>query len=65
MQIIWLITDIGPGTDTEFEPVVDPDNLFINPGFESGQIAPWGGFKNGVLTFEATEPRNWKFCSKN
>lgn len=56
--------EIGPGTDTEFEPVVDPDNLFINPGFESGQIEPWGGFKNGVQTAEATEPLTGNFVAR-
>jgi hypothetical protein len=57
-------TEIGPGTDTEFEPVIDPDNLFINPGFESGQIEPWGGFKNGVLSIEATEPITGNFVGR-
>lgn len=59
-----LNEDIGPGTDTEFEPVVDPDNLFINPGFESGQIEPWGGFKNGVLSTDATEPLTGNFVGR-
>ncbi len=57
-------SDIGPGTDTEFEPVVDPDNLFINPGFESGQIEPWGGFKNGVVTSESTEMLTGNFAGR-
>lgn len=57
-------TEIGPGTDTEFEPEVDPDNLFVNPGFESGQIEPWGGYKNGVLTSEATEPLTGNFVGR-
>ena len=56
--------NIGPGTDTEFEPVIDPDNFFINPGFESGQIEPWGGFKNGVLTSEATDPLTGNFVGR-
>lgn len=41
--------DIGPGVDTEFEPEVDPDELVQNPGFETGSVAPWGGYKNGVI----------------
>lgn len=57
-------TEIGPGTDTEFEPVIDPDNLFVNPGFESGQIEPWGGFKNGVLSTDATEPLTGNFVGR-
>lgn len=56
--------DIGPGTDTEFEPTVDPDNFFVNPGFESGQIEPWGGYKNGVLTSENTEPLTGNFVGR-
>lgn len=40
---------IGPGVDTEFEPEVDPDELVQNPGFETGSVSPWGGFKNGIL----------------
>lgn len=40
---------IGPGIDTEFEPVANPDELVQNPGFETGTISPWGGFKNGIL----------------
>lgn len=56
--------NIGSGTDTEFEPVVDPDNFFVNPGFESGQKAPWGGFKSGVLSSEATEPLTGNFVGR-
>jgi hypothetical protein len=41
--------EIGPGQDTDFEPEVDPDELVINPGFETGQVSPWGGFKNGLI----------------
>jgi len=41
--------DIGPGEDTEFEPEVDPDEFVENPGFETGQLSPWGGFKNGLI----------------
>ncbi len=41
--------DIGPGQDTEFEPEVDPDEFVQNPGFETGQLSPWDGFKNGLI----------------
>jgi len=41
--------NIGTGVDTNFEPEVDPDELVLNPGFETGLISPWGGFKNGVV----------------
>jgi hypothetical protein len=56
--------DIGPGVDTEFEPVVDPDELLVNGNFETGQIAPWQGFKNGVVAAATTEPYEGKFCGR-
>jgi hypothetical protein len=52
---------IGPGKDTEFIPVVDPDELVVNGNFETGMVAPWGGFKNGVST---TEPKTGAFCGQ-
>lgn len=56
--------DIGPGVDTEFEPIIDPDNLIVNGNFETGQIAPWQGFKNGVVTSATTEPHTGTFCGR-
>ena len=56
--------NIGPGTDTEFEPEVDPDNLFINAGFETGQKAPWGGFKSGAVGAATTEPYQGAFSGR-
>lgn len=55
---------IGPGVDTEFEPVVDPDELLLNGNFEAGQIAPWGGFKNGVVGSATSEPYTGKFSGR-
>lgn len=40
--------EIGPGQDTEFIVPVDENELITNGGFESGEVTPWGGFKNGV-----------------
>lgn len=53
---------IGPGKKPE-EPIVDPDNLIINGGFEAGEIAPWGGFKNNVLQ-DAALAYEGEFCGR-
>lgn len=58
-------TTIGTGVDTDFEPEVDPDELVQNPGFETGLIAPWGGFKNGVVgVSDAFTPFEGNFSSR-
>lgn len=56
--------DIGPGIDTEFAPVVDPDEILVNGNFETGQIAPWQGFKNGVVTSATTDPHSGNFSGR-
>jgi hypothetical protein len=53
--------EIGPGIDTDIVVVVDPDEIIINPGFETGTIAPWQGFKNGLYT---ADPRTGDFAGK-
>jgi hypothetical protein len=53
--------EIGPGIDTDIVVVVDPDEIIINPGFETGTIAPWQGFKNGLYT---ADPRTGAFAGK-
>tara|TARA_B100000809_G_scaffold193813_2_gene192890 strand:+ start:4391 stop:5743 length:1353 start_codon:yes stop_codon:yes gene_type:complete len=45
--------EIGVGIDTDIVVVVDPDELILNPGFETGTITPWQGFKNGLYTEDA------------
>jgi hypothetical protein len=52
---------IGPGVDTSFVPVIDPDELLVNGNFETGMLAPWLGFKNGVST---NEPKTGGFCGQ-
>ena len=54
-------TEIGPGQDTEFTPEIDEDEILINGNFETGAIAPWQGFKNGIYT---ANPNNGGFAGK-
>jgi hypothetical protein len=54
---------IGPGQDTEFIPPVDDGQLLINGGFESAQVQPWGGFKNGVVG-PAANPLTGNFAAR-
>jgi hypothetical protein len=56
--------EIGPGQDTEFVPPVVDGEIFINGGFETAQIAPWGGFKNGVVGIGTTEPLTGNFSGR-
>jgi hypothetical protein len=55
---------IGPGMDTEYIPPVDEDELLINGGFETNDIAPWGGFKNGVVGIETTPAHTGNYCGR-
>lgn len=55
---------IGPGQDTDFVPPVEDGEFFLNGGFESGQISPWGGFKNGVVGIGTTEPLTGNFSAR-
>ncbi|MGK0234612.1 MAG: hypothetical protein ACI9EK_001138 [Psychroserpens sp.] len=61
---INLNTMIGPGQDTEFTPPVDVDELVTNGGFETGQIIPWGGFKNGIATSPDVAAKTGNFAGK-
>jgi len=55
---------IGPGTDTEYIPPVDEDEILINGGFETGEKAPWGGFKSGAVGEGTTMPKTGKYCGR-
>ena len=56
--------EIGPGIDTEFEPETPEGELLINGNFETGQIAPWAGFKNDVVGPATTSPYQGNFCGR-
>ncbi len=56
--------DIGPGMETVFEPEVEEGELMINGGFETGQIAPWQGFKNDVVGSATTAPHSGNFSGR-
>ena len=54
----------GPGKDTKFTPPVEDGELIINGGFETSTIAPWRGYKNGVVGASTTSPRSGKYCGR-
>ena len=55
----------GPGSDPEIEVVEEvPGNLLENGTFETGDIEPWGGFKNAVITSAAQEPNTGNFLAR-
>lgn len=56
--------EVGLGIDTEFVIPPDEDELLTNGGFETGQIAPWAGFKNDVVGPASTEPYAGNFCGR-
>ena len=55
----------GPGSDPEIEVVGEvPGNLLENGTFETGDIEPWGGFKNAVITSAAQEPNTGNYLAR-
>ena len=41
-----------------------PGNFLQNGTFESGDITPWGGFKNAVIASSAQEPNTGNFLAR-
>jgi len=57
--------EIGPGKDKEVDPVDEvAGNLVKNGTFESGEVAPWSGFKNGVVGAATTEPHSGAYTGR-
>ncbi|MAJ51588.1 MAG: hypothetical protein CMB82_08240 [Flammeovirgaceae bacterium] len=55
----------GSGTDPIIEIVEEvPGNLLQNGTFETGQIDPWLGFKNAVLTATVQEPNTGNYLGR-
>lgn len=55
---------IGPGIDTETVVVPEPGELLVNGGFETGELVPFGGYNNGVSSFEVTTPFSGNFFGR-
>lgn len=55
--------DIGAGQETQYTPPVDESEIIVNGGFETGDIVPWAGFKNGVVGV-AAEPHTGNYAGK-
>jgi hypothetical protein len=56
--------NIGPGVETQTEPEVEEGELMINGDFETGQIAPWQGYKNDVVGAATTAPHTGNYCGR-
>ena len=55
----------GSGSDPVIEVVQEvPGNFLQNGTFESGDITPWGGFKNAVIASSAQEPNTGNFLAR-
>jgi hypothetical protein len=55
----------GPGSDPEIEIVEEVvGNLLENGTFETGDIEPWGGFKNAIITSAAQEPNTGNYLAR-
>jgi hypothetical protein len=58
-------TIIGPGKDHLVDPnEPNPNNIIVNGGFETGEIDPWNGFKNGVVGDATIKAYAGMYCGK-
>ena len=55
----------GPGSDPEIEIVTEVQgNLLENGTFETGDLEPWAGFKNSVISSAAQEPNTGNYLAR-
>ena len=55
----------GPGSDPVIETVGEvPGNLLQNGTFETGDIEPWAGFKNAVISSAAQDPNTGNYLAR-
>ena len=55
----------GGGSDPVIEIVEEvPGNLLMNGTFETGELDPWGGFKNAVISSAAQEPNTGNYLAR-
>ena len=55
----------GPGSDPEIEIVTEVEgNLLENGTFETGDLDPWAGFKNSVISSAAQEPNTGNYLAR-
>ena len=55
----------GPGSDPVVEVVTEVEgNLLENGTFETGEIEPWAGFKNAVISSAAQEPNTGNYLAR-
>ena len=56
---------IGSGYDEPIEEVVDdPNNIIVNGTFETGEFAPWAGFKSATVGEATTEANTGGYCGR-
>jgi len=57
--------NIGPGKDIEYDTVAEVEgNLLQNGTFETGELSPWAGFKNGIVGPTTIEPHTGTYSAR-
>ena len=54
-RVVWCVAALMLGlVTTGASQAQEVTNLFENPGFETGALAPWGGYSGGSATITST-----------